>query len=281
VDVVRLEEIYSLNSNATINIVTAYLLIYASTGPKCSSSQWSPIRMIDIGTDQQYSSFLIYSAEGEWKLLYEQIAGILIDSFIAVQPSTYYELIELTKDITYPLVLMTIQNPYYELMLTIETAPYQPGLSPTLLYAVLGNSPPIKASSPFSTQSPSSSSSAGAASARMCASGTSDSGHTPIPSMIAASLPFPPASKPPSSCPIRSPVLLRGMKGRGRDRLATFTACVRRAAPVPNKSGGRGRRLSSSSHADPPLPDNIEFFSHINITNQSSSGLTGGLKTNL
>lgn len=58
--------------------------------------------MIDIGTNQQYTSYLIYSAEGKWKLLYQQIDGILIDNFVSLQPNTYYELIELTKEFRYP-----------------------------------------------------------------------------------------------------------------------------------------------------------------------------------
>lgn len=69
--------------------------------------------MINIGTNQQYCSFLIYSANGQWKLLYQEIDGILIDNFVSLQLNTYYELIELTNDITYPQVLMTIKNPYY------------------------------------------------------------------------------------------------------------------------------------------------------------------------
>ncbi len=51
--------------------------------------------MIDLGTSQESSPYNIYFANGQYKLLYGQINGILIDSFISTQPNTYYELIKL------------------------------------------------------------------------------------------------------------------------------------------------------------------------------------------
>jgi hypothetical protein len=49
--------------------------------------------MINLGVSEQYTSYIVYHANGQWKILYEQINGILIDSFIQMQPNTYYELI--------------------------------------------------------------------------------------------------------------------------------------------------------------------------------------------
>jgi hypothetical protein len=102
IDIVRLEEIYSLNSNSTIDIVTGYLQIYTYTGPQCSSTDWYPIRIINLGTSEQFMSYLVYNSNSQWKLLYETINGILIDAFIDMTPISQYELIQLTKTIIYP-----------------------------------------------------------------------------------------------------------------------------------------------------------------------------------
>lgn len=85
-------------------------------------------------------SYLIYQANSYYKILYEQISGILIDNFIEMQPNSYYELIELTKQVVYPSINMTIQNPYYNLALTVLTSPQKAALSSVLFYIVLSNS---------------------------------------------------------------------------------------------------------------------------------------------
>jgi hypothetical protein len=191
----------------------------------CSASVWSPIRMIDIGTNQQYSSFLIYSANGEWKLLYQQIDGILIDNFVSLQPNTYYELIELTKDVIYPQVLMTIKNPYYVVGMTIETAPVELGLSTTLFYTVLGKIYVMQESSSVLMPLRCFSLSVGAASGEMSAGITLDSGHTPIHSIIIRSQSCPVASILPSTCRIRNQGLRQGTKFRESNRGAIFIRC--------------------------------------------------------
>lgn len=71
-------------------------MVYTNNGPQCSPNVWNPVRMIDLGTSQESSPYNIYYANGQYKLLYGQINGILIDSFISMQPNTYYELIKLT-----------------------------------------------------------------------------------------------------------------------------------------------------------------------------------------
>jgi hypothetical protein len=51
---------------------------------------------------------LLYSAGGQLKIVYETIDGILVDNFVDASPITNYVLLELTKQVVYPVVKMVI-----------------------------------------------------------------------------------------------------------------------------------------------------------------------------
>ena len=80
----------------------------------------------------------IYYSNNQWKLIYQKINGILIDSFIEMIPQVNYELIEMTRSITYPVITMAINNPYYSLAMTIETHSPKQSIPIVYFYAVLG-----------------------------------------------------------------------------------------------------------------------------------------------
>jgi hypothetical protein len=88
-------------------VVTGYLQVFTSLGPK-QGSVWWPVRLIDLGTAQLMPTSLLYSAGGQLKIVYETIDGILVDNFVDASPITNYVLLELTKQVVYPVVKMVI-----------------------------------------------------------------------------------------------------------------------------------------------------------------------------
>lgn len=118
VEVIRFQEITAYGGNSS-QVVTGYLQIFTSLGPR-KGSVWWPVRLIDLGTAQLLPTSLLYTANGQQKILYETIDGIMLDNFLDPFPVTEYTLLELTKQVIYPVVKMIIENPYYKLTIAIK-----------------------------------------------------------------------------------------------------------------------------------------------------------------
>ena len=58
----------------------------------CDSSS-APIRVIPLAVTSVVINYLLYSSNGYLKLLYEQIDGLIIDSFIDKQPSANFSIV--------------------------------------------------------------------------------------------------------------------------------------------------------------------------------------------
>ena len=130
-------------------------------GPK-QGSVWWPVRLIDLGTAQLLPTSLLYSANGQQKILYETIDGIMLDNFLNPSPITDYALLKLTKQVVYPVVKMVIENPYYKLTIAIKMQAPKPDDPFGLVIASFSNYPLMQPSLWSSTSQRSSSSSAGA-----------------------------------------------------------------------------------------------------------------------
>ena len=65
---------------------------------------------------------MLYNVGTQWKLLYEEIDGIIIDNFVSFTPSSFMELVELKQEISYPKIEIQIMNAYYSLNVTLDTS---------------------------------------------------------------------------------------------------------------------------------------------------------------
>ena len=65
---------------------------------------------------------MLYNVGTQWKLLYEEIDGIIIDNFVSFTPSSFMELVELKQEISYPKIEIQIMNAYYSLNATLDTS---------------------------------------------------------------------------------------------------------------------------------------------------------------
>lgn len=86
----------------------------------------------------------------------------MLDNFLNPSPITDYALLELTKQVVYPVVKMVIENPYYKLTIAIKMQAPKPDDPYGLVIASFSNSPLMQPSLWSSTSQRSSSSSAGA-----------------------------------------------------------------------------------------------------------------------
>lgn len=88
---------YTLNSN-NVTIITGYLQVYTSYGPLCpnpnnpSTPNWAPIRIILLGTSMNFMLYSIYYANNNWKIVYEEINGKIVDNFLSMEPFVNYQL---------------------------------------------------------------------------------------------------------------------------------------------------------------------------------------------
>ena len=83
-------------------VTTAYLQVFTWSGPLCAPGQWAPIRVVPLAITEPMETYLLYSVNGTLKLLYEEVSGFLVDSFVELQPSTSLTLAELTQQEEYP-----------------------------------------------------------------------------------------------------------------------------------------------------------------------------------
>ncbi len=81
INTIRLGEYESINSS-NVTIITGYMQIYTRYGPKCGPNEYMPIRIIPISSNMVDSLFKTYLVQNNIKLIYEEVNGILIDSFV-------------------------------------------------------------------------------------------------------------------------------------------------------------------------------------------------------
>ena len=86
----------------------------------------------------------------------------MLDNFLDPSPVTEYALLELTKQVVYPVVKMIIENPYYKLKIAIKMQAPKADEPFALVIASFSKSTVIQPSLWFSTSQRSSSSFAGA-----------------------------------------------------------------------------------------------------------------------
>lgn len=94
------QQFESINSS-TNSIVTAYLQIYAPSGPFCSEA-YHPLRILPLSVSHPSSTHLFYAVNSQLKLVHQQIDGLLVDSFVDGQPQIKIAMTQILKQPQYP-----------------------------------------------------------------------------------------------------------------------------------------------------------------------------------
>lgn len=127
-DILRLQTYERINSTSIV-IYTGYLQFYSKYGPTSylATSQipaFNPIRLLELSNTMINKLFLLYRNEKEQiKLVYQQIDGILADTYVHLQPSISVNLSPLTTNLKFPTLYFSIQNNFYSINYTITTKP--------------------------------------------------------------------------------------------------------------------------------------------------------------
>lgn len=107
----KLQSYQTINSTLPV-IYTGYLQVFTLKGPMCSSSIFDAIKIIPLSSSMSNPLFQLYSVNGNMKLIYSQINGILVDNYLAVQPTLCVSYTPLTTIMKFPSLVRTVKNPY-------------------------------------------------------------------------------------------------------------------------------------------------------------------------
>jgi hypothetical protein len=133
IQTVLTQQFEAINAS-TSSITTAYLQVYAPTGPQCSGTV-NPLRILSLAVSHPTSTHIIYSVGQQLKLLHQQVDGLVIDCFLDPSLRVEISLTQLIKQPQYPSLLLVLNNPHYQFTvpLSLQPPPSVPNLTAALL----------------------------------------------------------------------------------------------------------------------------------------------------